>query len=1153
MIAKSARYIGIATALALTAGASVREAPAQQRSEQTPPPDGLTVGAVQEQLKLVEADSSLEEGLKIRLVELYKQAADDLTRADGWVKKTAEFEAARQETPARLESIRTELAAPVADAIPEIPEDASAAQLEQTLAQVEAQLKAAREHATNLDDERKRRADRRAELPGITTAANQRLEEATRELSALTEDTELPEALTARRTALRARKWAFEHEIRSCEAEIASYDARGELLTARRDKASREIARLESLAGAWQVAVGERRRSEAAAATEAAEKARRAAARSHPVVRRIAEENTGWAERRAADALADKIQQAASQHESTTKALNGLSSDYASIKSKVKAAGLTHAMGLLLRRQQEVLPNVKDHRAHIYAREAEISRVQVELIELEDGRSDLVTGLEPLVRASLAELDSSVPQEERDEVETAVRELLQARRGYLDALIGDYNSYLVRLVDLDNEERRFVNRIKSFRDYVGERVLWVRSTSLPRTADLQHTAEAIAWLIEPQNWSSALRSADKTVRSNSVVASIAILAIGALGAFQRRLRAEIRSVADAASKPTAREFGPTLLTLVWSSLIAVLWPGVVMIAGWALASGANGTDFGNAIGTALGAAAVAFLLIEVFRQLCRPGGLGEAHFGWPSRGVRHARKHLLWLLAAGVPLVFVVVAVEASGEDAWQNSLGRSAFIVAQLLLAIFAGKVLRPRGGALEEFLRLNPSGWLGRSRFAWYPLAVGLPIVLAVLAAIGFHYTALKLAVGVHTTSWVIVGLVLLNGLALRWLLVSRRRLAIDQARKRREAEGSEGESKEQQAREPIIDLGSISAQTRSLLRTVVVLSFFGALWVVWADMLPALGILDSVELWSATERVSETVTATDGSTSARLVEKPRPVTLQNLLLAMLILAITFVANRNVAGLLEIAVLQRVHMKAGERYAVATITKYTVTVVGLVVGFGAIGIGWAKVQWLAAAMVVGLGFGLQEIFANFVSGLILLFERPIRIGDTVTVGSINGNVTRIQIRATTITDWDKKELVIPNKEFVTGQVINWSLSDPVLRVIIPVGIAYGSDTELAESTLHRVAQEVKDVLPDPAPQVLFLEFGDSSLNFELRVHVPSIDHFVKVRHVLHKAIDREFRKAGIEIAFPQRDIHVRSIRAALPVENQAAPERNAVPPPAP
>ncbi|HQL54788.1 MAG TPA: mechanosensitive ion channel, partial [Phycisphaerae bacterium] len=182
-----------------------------------------------------------------------------------------------------------------------------------------------------------------------------------------------------------------------------------------------------------------------------------------------------------------------------------------------------------------------------------------------------------------------------------------------------------------------------------------------------------------------------------------------------------------------------------------------------------------------------------------------------------------------------------------------------------------------------------------------------------------------------------------------------------------------------------------------------------------------------------------------------------------------------------------------------------------------------------------VGLGFGLQEIFANFVSGLMLLFERPIRIGDTVTIGNITGTVTRIQIRATTITDWDRKELVIPNKEFITGQVVNWTLSDPMQRIVTTVGVAYGSDTDLVEKLLYQVAREEPNVLAEPEPRVYFRGFGESTLDFELRVFISHIDLLVRTKHQLHKAIDQAFRAAGIEIAFPQRDLHVRSLPPGL------------------
>ena len=151
------------------------------------------------------------------------------------------------------------------------------------------------------------------------------------------------------------------------------------------------------------------------------------------------------------------------------------------------------------------------------------------------------------------------------------------------------------------------------------------------------------------------------------------------------------------------------------------------------------------------------------------------------------------------------------------------------------------------------------------------------------------------------------------------------------------------------------------------------------------------------------------------------------------------------------------------------------------------------------------------------------------------MTIGSIHGTVTRIRIRATTIVDWDNKELIVPNREFVTGHLVNWTLTNPTLRLVINVGVAYGSNTRLTTQLLYRVAMENEYVMEDPEPVVVFKEFGDSCLNFELRVFVNGLTTFRRLRHDLHMAIDDLFREHDIEIAFPQRDLHVRSLPAAL------------------
>lgn len=196
----------------------------------------------------------------------------------------------------------------------------------------------------------------------------------------------------------------------------------------------------------------------------------------------------------------------------------------------------------------------------------------------------------------------------------------------------------------------------------------------------------------------------------------------------------------------------------------------------------------------------------------------------------------------------------------------------------------------------------------------------------------------------------------------------------------------------------------------------------------------------------------------------------------------------------------------------------------------FNYIGADWSQLKWIVAALGVGLGFGLQEIVANFVSGLIILFERPVRVGDLVSIGPTTGTVSRIKIRAITITDFDNFEVIVPNKSFITGTVQNWSLTSQVTRLLIKVGVAYGSDVSQVQKLMLDVAAANPQVLSTPAPSAFFVNFGASALDFEMRVFVDTIDQRLLTQHELHMALDAAFTQAGIEIPFPQRDVHLRS-----------------------
>ena len=204
-----------------------------------------------------------------------------------------------------------------------------------------------------------------------------------------------------------------------------------------------------------------------------------------------------------------------------------------------------------------------------------------------------------------------------------------------------------------------------------------------------------------------------------------------------------------------------------------------------------------------------------------------------------------------------------------------------------------------------------------------------------------------------------------------------------------------------------------------------------------------------------------------------------------------------------------------------------YLIITVGVLAFLSTLGLRWDRLQWLVAALGVGIGFGLQEIIANFISGLIILFERPIRVGDVITVGESSGQVIRIRIRATTIRDFDGKELLVPNKEFVTGRLLNWTLSDSSIRMTLDVGIAYGSDVRKAVAVLEDILDKHELVADDPEPDVIFNKFGNSSLNLTARYFFTDVQKRGFLLSDLHTRINDAFAKAGVVIAFPQIDVH--------------------------
>jgi small-conductance mechanosensitive channel len=306
------------------------------------------------------------------------------------------------------------------------------------------------------------------------------------------------------------------------------------------------------------------------------------------------------------------------------------------------------------------------------------------------------------------------------------------------------------------------------------------------------------------------------------------------------------------------------------------------------------------------------------------------------------------------------------------------------------------------------------------------------------------------------------------------------------------------------------------------------FQLCWLLWGILL----VITVVLAWSGTQTVF--------SGLAKVLRFPVSVgdsifTLMGLISAALILFFTHLLIRLWRHVLSTRILARSGLESGLQHSMISITVYLLWGAGVLVALHAFGLSSTSLTVAFGALGIGLGFGLQNIFNNFISGIILLFERPIQVGDSVEINGIWAEVKKIRFRSTVVQTFDNASLIIPNSEFISSQVTNWSFRDLTLRIKVTVGVAYGSDIELVRSSLLEIAGRAEKVLANPTPDVLFSDFGDSALIFVLRVWT-DVDNMLKVGTAIRFEIDRVFRERNIEIAFPQRDIHIRSSVTAQP-----------------
>ncbi len=745
-----------------------------------------------------------------------------------------------------------------------------------------------------------------------------------------------------------------------------------------------------------------------------------------------------------------------------------------------------------------------DRRAQLLAAVSD-SELAVEraLFDLED--LDAATG------KRLAALQPPVPAEQAEPTRAALRAALVEQCDLLNRLSAVQGKRLETLHQTDEVGRDFQQQVEAARQELTKFLFWTPAPPSFRTID--ELEPSLAWVLSPAHW----RSAGQVMREAPPFwTGVELLVVVILMVLRGRLQRALASLAPAAFTNDRYRIRHALAALAITLALSLPVPLLLLTAADLLASASDSQPFVLALAAALRGAAKLLLAFFTIAWLLDRNGVACRHFGWDEVSVVDVARRLRRFAVIFTPLIFLA-ALNGFEYAPFANreSLARLVFNLAMIAIVVLCVRLFRPGSPLMQRLLARAPRSWPVRLHAVWFGLAVAVPCGVAALALAGYFVAAGYFWVRLVYSLYLAVVAAVLYGLMARWVEIQRFHLAC-----KRDEEGARarhadalGDPKIVPAR---IDIVALGERTQSLLDLVVTLLLLGGLWWVWRDAVAALSVIGDYALWSAENTV-------DG--------KPvtHAVTVSHLLLAILVIAVTAVAVRRVGSFLDVVLLPRFDMQADATYTIVVMTRYAVGIAGVLFACKLVGIGWSDVQWLVAALGVGIGFGLQEIVANFVSGLIVLTERPIRIGDVVTVGSISGTVARIHARATVVVDFDSKEVIIPNKAFITEQVVNWTLSNQTTRLLLKIGVAYGSDIGLVQRLILEAVQGNHEVLPEPPPSVFFVTFGDSSLDFEIRAFVASFDKRLRVQHEINLAIARVLGENGIDIPYPQRDLHIR------------------------
>ena len=789
--------------------------------------------------------------------------------------------------------------------------------------------------------------------------------------------------------------------------------------------------------------------------------------------------------------------------------LDNLTQTQRTIDEQISALQGTLVLSRIIQQQKQKLPT----NLNIQGLSKQIADLRVQIFDMTQRRNELYD-LDSYISKVEAEENQVFTAEEKTQLEN----LLLERRKMASDVIKSLNNQLNLAISLELTQQRITQISDQIQAQLDQQSFWVRSNNpinldwlkaLPTSLDIQFSG-MLKHLGFPTNF-------DNLPYLLSYVLILIIIG-GAIFKFKPTIKQRLALINSEINTLRSDSQWHTPIALVLTGLLnlsGTLWFLAVcqMIGFFFFRDPQEFWDWSFRM-------AGYWWFFNVWYAIYRPNGIFVRHFGFAQNDAEKFRSVVKRIIVAVILLLNTSVFSNVMDNGLANDVLGELNTIVA----LIFCVVMIAPRfNSALRSFEKSQSK----RNNVVVKTIQVLLqliPVGLIVLVALGYYYTALNLIQ--HMINSYIAWCVwfILRQTVYRGITVSSRRLAhrrLQEKRRQKAEDLNETPPSDDvvlvTAQEEGLALNEVRSQLLRFADLFIWTALFAIFYFVWSDLITVASYLRDITLWQQSSQV-------DG------VSVTESITLFNLLVALVIIAITYVLVRNISGILEVLVFSRVKLSQGTPYTITTLLTYVIVAIGGAWAFATLGMSWSKLQWLFAALSVGLGFGMQEIFANFVSGIILLFERPIRVGDTVTINDITGTVAKIRIRAITIIDPDRKEVIVPNKSFVTGQVTNWALSNTVTRLIVNIGVAYGSDLALVKRLLLQAANEQPGILKDPEPHALFLSFGASTLDHELRVYVGQLSERTSVTDALNRRINELFAENNIDIAFNQLDVFIKN-----------------------